>query len=151
MSTAADLRDEGQDAAIAADMAVQKGYGDYIRAAIAWYAEHRSQPWTCDHIRGAAADLAHADDVVTFDPSPNLLPALIGVAVGKGEIVRQPRDARSGRRSRRASRVGTYLGVKYVTPAPSVGATPAAAEVEGAGRGGAAIPCQPSPSGRSST
>lgn len=106
------LRDAGQDATIAADVSVTNDHGRYIRDAIDYYATHVSTPWTCDHIRGAAADFAHAEGR-TFDPAPNLLPALIGVAVGKGQIVRQSVDATSGRRSRRSSRVGRYLGAKY--------------------------------------
>ncbi len=108
----ADLRDAGQDAVIAADAAVHRQHGDYIREALDGFARWGRTPWTCDDVRRVAKELAEAEGR-TFDPAPNLLPALIGVAVGKGEIVRQPRDVNSTRRSRRASRVGTYLGARF--------------------------------------
>ena len=120
MSTAADLRNDGQDAAIAADVAAHRLHGDYIREALDNFARWGRTPWTCDDVRRVARELAE-NEGRTFDPAPNLLPALIGVAVGKGEIVRQPHDVNSTRRSRHASRVGTYLGVKHAPQAPSGG------------------------------
>jgi len=137
MSTGADLRNEGQDAVIAADVAVHRMHADYIREALDGYARWGRTPWTCDDVRRTAKELAEHEGV-TFDPAPNLLPALIGVAVGKGEIVRQPVDARSGRRSRRASRVGTYLGARF-TQTPS--ALPLPAEVEEPGEAVSDFPC----------
>ena len=108
------LRDSGQSATIAADVAIHRQFAADIRWAIDVAAAHFRDPWTCDDVRAMAAARAEMQGR-EFRPSDNLLPALIGVAVGKGEIVRQPTDARSGRRSRRASRVGTYLGTRYAT------------------------------------
>ena len=137
MTSPADLRNEGQDAAVAADVAAHRMHADYILEALDHLATYYRQPWTCDDVRRVAANCA-SDDGSTFDPAPNLLPALIGVAVGKGEIVRQPHDARSGRRSRRASRVGTYLGAQF-TQTPS--ALPLPAEVEEPGEAVSDFPC----------
>ena len=142
MTTGQDLRNDGQDATIAADVAAHRMFADYIREALDNFARWGRTPWTCDDVRRVAKELAEGEGR-TFDPAPNLLPALIGVAVGKGEIVRQPHDARSSRRSRRASRVGTYLGVKYAAQTPPV-VLPPAAGVEGPG-GGEALPQPPAP------
>ena len=124
MTTARALRDQGQDAAIAADVAAHKGYGDYIRQAIEEFAVVDTEPWTCDQVRQHAQFLAEQDGS-DFRPSDNLLPAYIGSAVGQKQIVRVS-DATSTRRSRRAARVGRYLGARYaVTPRSAGGVTPA--------------------------
>lgn len=123
-STGAQLRDQGQAAVLAADVAAHKGYGDYIREAIDIKATHHTDPWTCDDVRLLASTIARIEGV-DFTPSPNLLPALIGNAVGRGVIVRVS-DATSTRRSRRAARVGRYLGARHAdTPRSAGGVTPA--------------------------
>ena len=116
MTSGPALRNAGQDAAIAADVAAHRGAGEYIREAMGFMAEDWDVPWTCDDVREFAADFAKHDGN-DFNPSTNLLPSLIGVAVGKGEIVRLTGDVNSTRRSRHASKVGRYLGAKYA-PTP---------------------------------
>ncbi|QFP97015.1 hypothetical protein SEA_SUERTE_44 [Gordonia phage Suerte] len=89
------LRDDGTNAAIAADVAINRGYGDHVRAAL-------------DELI-ASGDQFTADDVRALIPegiephTPNLLPAIIG-GYAAAQRITCVGMARPSRPSRRYSR-----------------------------------------------
>ena len=98
-------RHEGQSAVIAADKALNREHGDFIRAALDAYVTN-GDTFSADDIRDVAARLAE-DCGHRFDPSPNLLPAILGGAAASGRIV-SVGWVNSTRRTRHASKNRVY-------------------------------------------
>lgn len=99
MTTATQLRTEGQEATLAADVAAHKQYTADIRFALAWSIESGVR-FTADDIRRRAEDYARINGR-DFDPAPNLLPAIIGGEAAAGHI-KAVGHAQCTRPSRRA-------------------------------------------------
>lgn len=108
------LRHQGQAATLAADQSVVRGHGDFIRAALDAYVSNGDK-FSADDVREVAARLA-ADCGHTFDPSPNLLPAILGGAAASGRIV-SVGWVNSTRRTRHASKNRVYRAKHPTTSA----------------------------------
>ena len=110
MTTGLTLRHEGQAASLAGDTAPHRQFARYIEDAIDHLAGIRGGEFTADVVRELASAEARKDGVNLALAAPNLLPSLMGIAAREGRIVRLPRDVNSTRRTRHASRIGTYTG-----------------------------------------
>lgn len=97
-----ELRAEGTDATIAADVAPHRMAGPHIKAAIAELAQS-GRTFDADDVRALLPE-----GVVPH--SPNLLPAHMGAAAAKGLIV-PVGLTRTRRASRRSSRNLLWVGV----------------------------------------
>ena len=106
MTIGTQLRDDGMEAVIAADVAVHRGAGVFIRSVIQEYADSGVE-FTAEDVREALRD----NDLVVRElaSKPNLLPALMGHA-SKGGVIRCVGMCRSSRASRRASRNLVWVG-----------------------------------------
>lgn len=108
MTTGMSLRDAGTEAVIAADVAVHKGAGDYIKNTIEEFAR-TGREFTAEDIRAALSDNPKVVEALAL--KPNLLPACMGSAAHLGVIIsvgmRKPTRA-----SRRASRNLVWIGWK---------------------------------------
>lgn len=86
------LREDGTTAVVAADTAINRGYGDHVRDALdAMIAA--GEPFNADDIRARIPDGVEPH-------SPNLLPAIIGgyAAAGRIKSIGMVRPARASRR-----------------------------------------------------
>lgn len=108
LNVALKRRDEGMEAVTAADVAVHRGAGVFIRAVIQEYADSGIE-FTAEDVREALKD----NDVVVRElaTKPNLLPALMGHA-SQGGLIRAVGMCRSSRVSRRASRNLVWKGTR---------------------------------------
>lgn len=106
MTTGIELRGQGAEAVIAADVAVHRGAGVFIRSVIQEYADSGVE-FTAEDVREALKD--NTIVVRELSSKPNLLPALMGNA-SKGGLIRCVGMCRSSRASRRASRNLVWVG-----------------------------------------
>lgn len=104
--TGIELRDQGMEAVIAADVSVHRGAGEYIKDTIAELAR-TGREFTAEDVRAELAGNPKVVDALAM--KPNLLPALMGSASKSGQIIsvgmRRPKRA-----SRRASRNLVWIG-----------------------------------------
>lgn len=100
MTTGAELRDQGIEAVIAADVAVHRSAGTFIRHAIEDLA-HSGHEFTADDVRGVLAD--NPKVVTALREHPNLMPSFFAHASRSGliEAVGLYRPSRSSRRASR--------------------------------------------------
>lgn len=102
MTTGLERRDEGWSAVQAADVAVNRGYGDHIRDALADLIEH-GEPFTADDVAERAQTIAGYAGHLGEPHSPNLLGSIIGTAARTGRITRTGRRCRSTHPTRNAA------------------------------------------------
>lgn len=100
MTTGIELRDEGTEAVIAADVAVHRNAGIIIKNTIEQLARTGNE-FTADDVRQALTD--NPKVVAALKEHPNLMPALIANASKSGRIapVGLYRPTRSSRRASR--------------------------------------------------
>ena len=101
-------RHEGQAAVQAADCAVQRGHGEYIREALATWAG-LGVPFHADHVRETAERLSEQDGR-EFTPADNLLPSIFGGWARAGHIVSTGQRVVSTRPERRGTKNAVYVG-----------------------------------------
>lgn len=108
LNVALKRRDEGMEAVTAADVAVHRGAGVFIRAVIQEYADSGLE-FTAEDVREALKD----NDVVVRElaSKPNLLPAHVGGASKEGLIV-SVGMCMSTRVSRHANRILVWKGTR---------------------------------------
>lgn len=112
MTTGHALRDQGQAAVLAADVAPHRGYADLVRAVV----EDFLIEFTAEDIREVVEDVW--PDVQPH--SPNVLPAVLGSLASAGRI-----RAVGHTRCTRSSRRHGWMRVWQVTPRSAGGVTPA--------------------------
>lgn len=102
MTAGLERRDEGWSAVQAADVAVHRGYGDYIRAALNGLCQC-GDPFTADDVAEVAQQLADAAGHHRYTHSPNLIGAVMGAAARNHRITRTGNRRRSTHPSRNAA------------------------------------------------
>lgn len=103
MTTGLERRDEGWSAVQAADRAVNRDYGDHIRAALVGLIDS-GRPFTSDDVADLASRSAALCHPHCREPhSPNLIGSIIGTAARAGRITRTGNRRRSTHPSRNAA------------------------------------------------
>lgn len=108
-------RHEGQAANIAADESVIRMHGRFIREALRFWIE-AGVPFDADSVRETAEQLADQCGH-HFDPSPNLLPSLMGGAASSGRIRHTGDWVNSSRPERNASKNRVYIAAPTTSTA----------------------------------
>lgn len=107
-TTGMELRDAGTEAVIAADHAVHRGAGEWIKDTIAEFAASGAE-FSAEDVRWALRD--NADVLRELYHRPNLLPAYFGSMASKG-VIKPVSMCRPSRSTRRASRNLVWVGAR---------------------------------------
>lgn len=110
-------RHEGQSATIAADESVIRMHGRFIREALRYWIA-AGVAFDADNVRETAEQLAEQCGH-HFDPSPNLLPSLMGGAASAGRIRHTGAWVNSSRRPRNASKNRVYIAATTSATTPT--------------------------------